>query len=98
MNKLLLALLLVAGAAQADNEMAYTTNNAGGYMFFTYSECVYLNTGNRVPDSFYVYSTNSSGQKIADGCYKYKYPFYLIEWNNGGSTNINVNTVKSLLK
>lgn len=98
MNKLLLALLLVAGAAQADNEMAYTTNKAGGYMFFTFSECVYLSTGNRVPDSFYVYSTNSTGTKITDGCYKYKYPFYLIEWNNGGSTNINVNTVKTLTK
>lgn len=98
MNKLLLALLLVAGAAHADNEMAFTTNKAGGYMFFTYSECIYLSTGNRVPDSYYVYSTSSTGTKITDGCYKYKHPFYLIEWNNGGNTNINVNTVKSLIK
>lgn len=96
MNKLLLGLLLVAGVAQADNEMAFTTNKAGGYMFFTFSECVYLNSGNRVPDSYYVYSTSDSGIKIADGCYKYKYPFYMIEWNKGGTTNINVNTVRTL--
>lgn len=94
---LALGLFLLAGLAHADNEMAYTTNQAGGYMFFTYSECVYLNTGNRVPDSFYVYSTGKNGQKILDGCYKYKYPFYMIEWNKGGNTNINVNTV-TLLK
>ena len=98
MKKLLLALAVVSAAAHADNEMAFTTNKAGGYMFFTYSECVYLSSGNRVPDSFYVYSTNSTGTKITDGCYKYKYPFYLIEWNNGGTTNINVNTVKTLTK
>lgn len=92
---LLLTLLALAGVAQADNEMSYTTNRAGGYMFFTYSECVYLNTGNRVPDSYYVYSTNDAGIKIADGCYKFKSPFYMIEWNKGGgNTNINVNTVK----
>ena len=96
MRKLLLGLMLVSGIASADNEMAWTENKAGGSMFFTYSECVYLNTGNRVPDSFYVYSTNSGGVKIADGCYKYKYPFYMIEWNKGGNTNINVNTVKLL--
>lgn len=98
MHKLLFSLLLVAGAAQADNEMAYTTNRAGGYMFFTYSECVYLNSGVRVPDSFYVYSTNDAGTKIADGCYKYKYPFYMIEWNKGGTTNINIGNVKTLTK
>lgn len=95
---LLLGLFLVAGIANADNEMAYTSNRAGGYMFFTFSDCVYLNTGTRVPESYYVYSTNDSGTKIADGCYKYKYPFYIVEWNKGGSTNINVNTVKSLIK
>lgn len=96
MNKLLLGLLLVAGAAQADNEMAYTTNKAGGYMFFTFSTCVYVETQVRVPDQFYVYSTDGTGTKIADGCYKFKHPFYLIEWNKGGTTNINVNTVKAL--
>jgi hypothetical protein len=96
MNKLLMALLLVAGVAHADNEMAWTPNKAGGSMFFTFSECVYLSSGNRVPDSYYVYSTNSGGAKIADGCYRYKYPFYMIEWNKGGTTNINVNTVNLL--
>jgi len=96
MNKLLLGLLLVAGAAQADNEMAFTTNRAGGYMFFTYSNCVYVESGVRVPEQFYVYSTSDTGTKIADGCYKYKHPFYMIEWNKGGTTNINVNTVKTL--
>lgn len=85
--------------AKAGNEMAFTPNKAGGYMFFTYSDCVYLSTGVKVPEQFYVYSTSSSGTKIADGCYKYKYPFYLIEWNNGGgNTNINVNTVTLMTK
>jgi hypothetical protein len=96
MRKLLLGMMLVSGIASADNEMAFTTNKAGGYMFFTYSECVYLNTGNRVPDSYYVYSTSDTGIKIADGCYKYKHPFYMIEWNKGGTTNINVSTVRTL--
>lgn len=63
-------------------------------MFFTYSTCVYVESQVRVPDSFYVYSTDSTGTKIADGCYKFKSPFYMIEWNKGGNTNINVNTVK----
>jgi hypothetical protein len=94
MKKLLASLLLIAGVAQADNEMTWTPNKAGGSMFFTYTECVYLSTGVRVPDSFYVYSTSDTGIKIADGCYKYKHPFYLIEWNKGGNTNINVNTVR----
>ena len=96
MKKVLMAALLVAGAAQADNEMAWTPNKAGGSMFFTFSPCVYVNTGERLPDQYYVYSTNTAGVKIADGCYKYKYPFYLIQWNNGGTTNINVNTVNAL--
>lgn len=93
---LIMALLVLAGAAQADNEMAWTPNKAGGSMFFTYTDCVYVSTGVKVPESFYVYSTDTTGTKIADGCYKYKYPFYLIEWNKGGTTNINVNTVKLL--
>ena len=95
-KNLLMALLLVAGAAQADNEMAFTTNRAGGYMFFTYSNCVYVESQVRVPDSYYVYSTSDTGTKIADGCYKYKNPFYMIEWNKGGTTNINVNNVKPI--
>ena len=96
MRKLLLGMMLVSGIASADNEMAFTTNRAGGYMFFTYSSCVYVESQVRVPDSYYVYSTSDTGTKIADGCYKYKHPFYMIEWNKGGTTNINVNTVKTL--
>lgn len=79
--------------AKAANEMAYTTNNAGGYFMFTYSPCVYVNTQQRVPDQFYVYSTYSNGTKGLDGCYYYKYPFYFIEWNGGGKTSVNVNTI-----
>lgn len=93
---LLVGLMLLAGVSQADNEMAYTSNRAGGSMFFTYSPCVYVETGVRVQDQYYVYSTSDSGIKIADGCYKYKHPFYMIEWNKGGTTNINVNTVRTL--
>jgi len=82
--------------ARADNEMAYTSNRAGGSMFFTYSPCVYLSTGERVPDQYYVYSTDKTGSKITDGCYSYKHPFYMIQWNKGGNTNINVNSVNVL--
>ena len=96
LKNLLIPLFFVAGVAQADNEMAWTPNKAGGSMFFTYSDCVYISNGAKVPDSFYVYSTDGTGTKIADGCYKYKYPFYLIQWNKGGTTNINVNVVNLL--
>ena len=97
MRKLIFGLMLVSGIASADNEMAWTPNKAGGSMFFTYSECVYVSTGVRVPEQFYVYSTDGTGTKIADGCYRYKYPFYMIQWNKGGATtNINVNTVNLL--
>ena len=88
--------MLVSGIANSANEMAWTPNKAGGSMFFTYSECVYVSSGERLPEQYYVYSTNSTGVKIADGCYKYKHPFYLIQWNNGGTTNINVNNVNVL--
>lgn len=98
MRKLIFGLMLVSGIASAENEMAYTTNRAGGYMFFTFSQCVYVQSNEQVPDQYYVYSTTDTGTKIADGCYKYKHPFYLITWNKGGTTNINVNTVKTLTK
>ena len=79
--------------ARAANEMAFTANNAGGNIMFTYSPCVYVNSGQRVPDQFYVYSTNSSGVKSLDGCYYYKYPFYFVEWNSGAKLSVNVNSV-----
>lgn len=79
--------------AKADNEMAYTSNNAGGNIIFTYSNCIYLSTGQRVPNQFYVYSTNSNGIKALDGCYYYKYPFYFVEWNSGAKLSVNVNSV-----
>lgn len=85
--------MVVSSLAYADNEMAYVSNNAGGYIMFTYSPCIYLSTGQRVPDQYYVYSTYTSGVKGSDGCYSYKHPFYFIQWNSGGKTNINVNTV-----
>ena len=90
---LLLSLGLLAGVAQGANEMAYTPNDAGGYIMFTYSNCVYTSTQQRVPNQFYVYSTNSNGIKGLDGCYYYKHPFYFVEWNSGSKLNVNVNTV-----
>ena len=91
MKKLLVSLLLCLSAhANANNEFRYIPNNAGGNIFFTLSYCVYLNTQERVPNSFYVYTTNSNGAKTSDGCYVYKYPFYMIEWNGGGRTSIEV--------
>lgn len=92
MKKLLLSLLLVAGIAHADNEFRYTPNNGGGYIFFTYSFCVYVNTQERIPNKFYVYTTNSNGVKTSDGCYEYKAPFYIIDWNSGGKTTVNSNS------
>lgn len=89
---------LISLSAIASNEMAYSYNKLGGMIFFTYSECVYLNTGARVPDQYYVYSTDTAGNKVVDGCYEYKYPFYFIEWNKGGRLSVNVNTVNLLKK
>lgn len=75
-------------AVYADNEFKFTPNEAGGYIFFTYSYCVYKGTNERIPNSFYVYSTGSNGARILDGCYTYKPPFYVINWNNGERTSI----------
>jgi hypothetical protein len=93
MRKLIFCLMLVSGIASADNEMAYTSNKAGGNIFFTFSNCVYLSNGQRIPDNYYVYSTDSAGNKIADGCYSYKYPFYFVTWNSGGRLSVNINSV-----
>jgi hypothetical protein len=99
MKKLIAVLsCLISLSAFANNEMSYTYNKLGGMIFFTYTECVYLNTGNRVPNQFYVYSTDTAGNKLVDGCYEYKYPFYFIEWNRGGRLSVNVNTVVPLTK
>ena len=97
MKKLLVSLLLCLSAhANANNEFRYIPNNAGGNIFFTLSYCVYLNTQERVPNSFYVYTTNSNGAKTSDGCYVYNYPFYMIEWNGGGRTSIEVDKTITL--
>ena len=96
MKKLLFSLLLITGVAQADNEFRYTPNNGGGYIFFTYSPCVYVNTQERVPDKFYVYTTNSTGVRTSDGCYAYKPPFYVIDWNSGGRTNISASSTSEI--
>jgi hypothetical protein len=71
-------------------------NKAGGYIFFTTTYCVWKSTGERVPNQFYVYSTNNSGVTIVDGCYEYKAPFYVITWNGGGGTTINSNSTESI--
>lgn len=101
MKKIIFAILaLTSLSAIAYDEMAYTTNNAGGYMFFTYSYCVYKGTNNRVPNKFFMYSTDSNGQRVQEGCYEYKPPFYLIDWNSGGSTAVKISntTIMSLNK
>lgn len=90
--------LLFSMSAFSANEMAFSYNKLGGMIFFTFTECVYLNTGNRVPNNYYVYSTDTGGNKLVDGCYEYKYPFYFIEWNGGGRLSVNVNTVTPLKK
>lgn len=95
---LMLATALIAGTAHSANEMAYTPNKAGGSIFFTYTPCVYVSSGQRVPDQYYVYSTDSGGNKGLDGCYYYKYPFYFVEWNGGGRLSVNVNSITPLNK
>ena len=97
-KSLLVALFMVAGVAQASEEMAFTQNKLGGQIFFTYSPCVYVATQQRVADQFYVYSTDTGGNKVVDGCYSYKYPFYFVEWNKGGRLSVNVNSVTPLTK
>ena len=94
MKKILVLLLLLSAsiAVKADNEWKYTPNNAGGNIFFTLSYCVYVGTNQRIPNNFYVYTTNSNGAKTSDGCYVYKSPFYIIEWNGGGRTSINADS------
>jgi hypothetical protein len=57
-----------------------------------------VSNGARVKDQFYVYSTDSGGNRATDGCYYYKYPFYFVEWNGGGKLSVNVNSVTSLIK
>lgn len=93
---LLGCLFMMAGVAHSNTDMAYIPNSAGGYIFFTFSDCVYVDSGKRIPNKFYVYSTTKTGTKGLDGCYQYKDPFYLIEWNSGTRTNVNVNDVTSL--
>ena len=96
MKRLLLIAAFVAAPAMADNELAYTSNKLGGSIFFTYSKCVYVNTGVEIPKNFYVYSTDKYGNKVLDGCYEYKYPFYLVRWNSGARLSVNVNQVDLL--
>jgi hypothetical protein len=97
MNKLLVALLAAVSLnAVADNELSYMPNKLGGSIFFTYSQCVYVNTGAEIPHNFYVYSTDKYGNKILDGCYEYKYPFYLVRWNTGARLSVNINQVNLL--
>lgn len=96
MRKLIFGLMLVSGIASASNEMAYLPNKAGGSIFFTFSGCVYKSNNQPIPDYYYVYSTDSTGTRIADGCYQYKYPFYIVDWNNGNRSSFNVNNVNAL--
>ena len=98
MKKILVSLALLSAltVVKADNEFRYTPNDAGGYIFFTYSDCVYVNTGEKIPKKFYVYTTNANGVKTSDGCYEYKSPFYVIDWNSGRKTNIAVSATSPI--
>ena len=89
MKKILFCLLLVSSLAVAENEFRYTGNKAGGNIFFTTSPCVRVSTQERIPNKWYVYSTDANGNNISDGCYEYKVPFYFVKWNGGGNLSIN---------
>jgi len=95
-KKLLLIAALAAAPAFADNEFTYTTNKLGGYIMFTYSKCVYVDTNKVIPKNYYVYSTDKNGNKVLDGCYEYKYPFYLVRWNSGVRLSVPVSQVNTL--
>lgn len=97
MKRALLIAAFVAAPAFADNEMSYMPNKAGGNIFFTYSRCVYVDTQKPIPKNFYMYSTDEYGNKLADGCYEYKPPFYMVKWNSGTRTSIPVSQI-TLLK
>ena len=97
MKRLLLIAALAAAPAFADNEMAYMPNKAGGNIFFTFSRCVYVSNNQPIPKNFYMYSTDEYGNKLADGCYEYKPPFYLVKWNSGTRTSVPTSQV-TLLK
>ena len=94
MKKLLLIAAMVAAPAFADNEMAYIDNEAGGSILFTYSRCVYVRTQKVVPNHYYVYTTDPYGNKIGEGCYEYKYPFYIVEWNGGKKLSVHISKVQ----
>ena len=65
MKKILFAtLMLLAGISHADNEFRFTPNNAGGYIFFTYSYCVYVNTQERIPIIFMYIALIKQGKKL----------------------------------
>ena len=96
MKKLVIIAALVAAPAFADNEFAYISNKVGGSIIFTASKCVYVDSGKEIPKNFYVYSTDKYGNKGLDGCYEYKYPFYLVRWNSGARISVNVNQVELL--
>lgn len=97
MKRLVLIAALVSAPAFADNEMAYISNQADGNIFFTFSRCVYVESGKPIPKNFYMYSTDKYGNKISDGCYEYKPPFYMIKWNSGTRTSVPISQV-TLLK
>jgi len=97
MKRLIAAALAAASLnAVADNEFAYISNQANGSIIFTYSQCVYVSNNKPIPNNYYVYSTDQYGNKGSDGCYEYKYPFYIVKWNSGGRLTVNVNQLTSL--
>ena len=97
MKQLIAAVLAAVSLnAVADNELAYIPNEAGGTIFFTFSQCVYVSSGRVIPNNYYVYSTDKYGNKGSDGCYEYKYPFYLVQWNSGGRLSVNIKQLNVL--
>ena len=84
MKKILVLLLaLVSLSAFAEGEFRWLPNDAGGKIYLTLTNCSYPGTTTVDPNSFYFYTTNQGGRKLAAGCYTYSVPFYYATYYDG---------------
>jgi hypothetical protein len=92
MKKIIAIILaLISLSAFAEKEFRYTSNQSGGYIYLTYENCVYKNTGQIAQKLFYFYSTNSGGGIVQGGCYSYENGFYRATYDDGAKYIWNAN-------
>ena len=85
MKKLIIALLICFSSVAHADILAWLKNRAGGYMYFTDTQCSDKGAYWKI-----VYSTNDSGGSTF-GCWFYSDGMVHVEWNNGGTSAFNVN-------